>query len=312
MRDEKTHPRPSPDPRGVDMTTDCGECGTPARFVARFTWARLPFFVVSLLAALIVLQELVALVAHQIPLAARPLWLVPAKLLLGALMLWLYCGEVHYFERRDVAELARDRAAWRVAAGIVLGAALFSIVFALLAVGGYVQNLRFGGITGLPAQLATSFAAAVGEELVFRGAIYRITDERFGTAAALLVSSVLFGLLHAANSGATPVSTVAIALEAGALLGMAYSSSRSLWLPMGLHFGWNFTEGGVFGTDVSGGQSHGLIESVLSGPTLVTGGAFGPEASVIAVAVCLAATAVIGLWTVRHGRWRPWRRETVL
>jgi hypothetical protein len=108
------------------------------------------------------------------------------------------------------------------------------------------------------------------------------------------------------------VSTVAIALEAGALLGVTYAASRSLWLPMGLHFGWNFTEGGVFGTAVSGGQSHGLIESVLSGPTLVTGGAFGPEASVIALAVCLAATAVTGLWTVRHGRWRPWRRQPLM
>jgi hypothetical protein len=227
-------------------------------------------------------------------------------------MLWLYCGEVQYFERRDVSELAPDGAARRVAAGIVLGAALFSVVFALLALGGYVQHPRFGGFTGVPEQLATSFAAAVGEELVFRGAIFRIADERLGTAAALFISSILFGLVHAANPGATPVSTVAIAVEAGALLGMAYSASGSLWLPMGLHFGWNFTEGGIFGTAVSGGQSHGLIESVLSGPTLVTGGAFGPEASVITVAVCLAATAVAGVWTVRHGRWRSWRRQPLV
>ena len=297
------------DPRGADMRTDRGERGTIGRFIARFTWARLLLFTVSLLAALIVLQTLVALVAHQIPRTERPLWLVPAKLLIGALMLWLYCGEVHYFERRDVSELAPDGAARRIAAGLVLGAALFSVVFALLALSGYVQHPRFGGFTGVPEQLATSFAAAVGEELVFRGAIFRIADERLGTAAALLISSILFGLVHAANPGATPVSTVAIAVEAGALLGMAYSASGSLWLPMGLHFGWNFTEGGVFGTAVSGGQSHGLIESVLSGPTLVTGGAFGPEASVVSVAVCLAATAVAGVWTVRHGRWRPWRRQ---
>jgi membrane protease YdiL (CAAX protease family) len=294
------------------MTTDLGECSTTARFIARFAWARFLLFVVSLLAALIVLQVLIALVAHQIPSAARPIWLVAAKLLLGALMLWLYCGEVQYFERRNVTELAPDGAARRAAAGIVLGAALFSIVFASLTVGGYVEHPKFAGFTGLPVQLATSFAAAVGEELVFRGAIFRIADERLGTAAALLISSILFGLLHAANPGATLVSTVAIALEAGALLGVAYSASRSLWLPMGLHFGWNFTEGGVFGTAVSGGQSHGLIESVLSGPTLVTGGAFGPEASVIALAVCLAATAVTGAWTVRHGRWRPWRRQPLM
>jgi uncharacterized protein len=294
------------------MTTDLGNCSTTARFIARFAWVRFLLFVVSLLAALIVLQELIAFVAHQVPSTARPIWLVAAKLLLGALMLWLYCREVQYFERRNVTELAPDGAARRVAAGIVLGAALFSIVFASLAVGGYVEHPKFAGFTGLPVQLATSFAAAIGEELVFRGAIFRIADERLGTAAALLISSILFGLVHAVNPGATLVSAVAIALEAGALLGVAYSASRSLWLPMGLHFGWNFTEGGVFGTAVSGGQSHGLIESVLSGPTLMTGGAFGPEASVIALAVCLAATAVTGLWTVRHGRWRPWRRQPLM
>jgi uncharacterized protein len=296
----------------VHMSINRGEGGTLVRFVARFTWRRLLFFTVSLLAGLIVLQALTSLVARQIPVTERSLWLVPAKLLLGVLMLWLYRSEVQYFERRDVVELAPHGAARRVAAGIILGAVLFSVVFALLALGGYVQHPKFGGFTGLPEQLAASFAAAVGEELIFRGAIFRITDERLGTAAALLISSILFGLLHAANPGATAVSTVAIAVEAGALLGMAYSASGSLWLPMGLHFGWNFTEGGVFGTAVSGGQSHGLIESVLSGPTLVTGGAFGPEASVITVAVCLAATAVAGVWTVRHGRWRPWRRQPLV
>jgi membrane protease YdiL (CAAX protease family) len=290
------------------MSINRGEGSTIVRAVARFTWARLLFFTVSLLAALIGLQALTLLVARQIPATERPLWLVPAKLLLGVLMLWLYRGEVQYFERRNVSELEPDGAARRVAVGIVLGAALFSAVFTSLALGGYVQHPRFGGFTGVPEQFATSFAAAVGEELVFRGAIFRIVDERIGTAAALLISSILFGLLHAANPGATAVSTVAIAVEAGALLGVAYSASGSLWLPMGLHFGWNFTEGGVFGTAVSGGQSHGLIESVLSGPTLVTGGTFGPEASVIAVAVCVAATAVAGVWTVRHGRWRSWRR----
>src|SRR5262249_39839900 len=122
--------------------------------------------------------------------------------------------------------------------------------------------------------------------------------------------SSVFGLLHAANPGATVVSTVAIALEAGALLGMAYAASRSLWLPIGLHFGWNFTEGGLFGAAVSGGHSQGVINSTIAGPALVTGGLFGPEASVIAVAVCLFATVVLSVSAVRRGRWRPWRRQS--
>ncbi len=265
-------------------------------------------FSVSLFAALIILQGVIASVAKRLPGPVRSLWLLPTELLYSGLMLWLYCLLVRHLERRGIAELAKKNSAPRVAAGIALGLALFGAVYALLAVGGYVQHAVFGGLAHLLSQLATSIAAAVGEELVFRGAIFRIAEERLGTAAALIISSVLFGLTHAANPGATPVSTVAIALEAGALLGIAYSASRGLWLPIGLHFGWNFAEGGIFGTVVSGHESHGLIESQLSGPTLVTGGTFGPEAGVIALAVCLAATVAIGIWTVRQGRWRPWGR----
>jgi membrane protease YdiL (CAAX protease family) len=288
------------------------ERGTIARFVVRFALARMLLFGLTLLAALLALQILIYWVAHQIPRPVRPLWLLPAELLYGGLMLWLYCVLVRHFEHREVAELAADGAARRLAAGIFLGAALFSTVFALLAVGGYVQHEGFGGFTGLPSQLAASIGAAVGEELVFRGAVFRIAEERLGTIAALIISSVLFGVAHAANPGATPVSTVAIAIEAGALLGMVYSASRSLWLPIGLHFGWNFTEGGIFGTAVSGGRSRGLLESLLSGPALVTGGKFGPEASAIAIAVCLTATVAIGMWAARHGRWRPWNARPAI
>jgi len=278
----------------------------PVPFIARYTLARILLFGVLLLAALIGLQIGIAFVAHHIPRPVRPLWWLPAELLYGALMLWMYCTLVRHFERREVIELAKRGAAGRVAAGALLGAGLFSIVYAAMALGGYVQLVRFGGFAGFWSPLATAIGAGVGEELVFRGVIFRLTEERLGTAAALIVSSVLFGLVHAANVGATPVSTAAIALEAGALLGIAYTASRSLWLPIGLHFGWNFSEGGIFGTAVSGGQSRGLLDSVLSGPNLMTGGSFGPEASLIAVAVSLTATVVIGLWAARHGRWRPW------
>jgi len=285
-----------------------GDRGAIARLISRFTLVRMLLFSILLFAPLIVLQGAIGSVAKRLPNPVRSLWLLPTELLYSGLMLWLYCLLVRYFERRGIAELAKKNSAPQVALGIALGVALFGAVYALLAVEGYVQDAVFGGLAGLLSQLATSIAAAVGEELVFRGAIFRIAEERLGTAAALIISSVLFGLAHAANPSATPVSTVAIALEAGALLGMAYSASRGLWLPIGLHLGWNFAEGGIFGTVVSGHDSHGLIESQLSGPTVLTGGTFGPEAGIIAIAVCLAATVAIGIWTVRHGRWYPWGR----
>jgi uncharacterized protein len=84
-----------------------------------------------------------------------------------------------------------------------------------------------------------------------------------------------------------------------------------LWLPIGLHTGWNFTEGGLFGASVSGTTAHGLYRVTLHGPPLFTGGDFGPEASLIAVSVCLAAGVAL-LWEAkRHGRFvaPPWRRR---
>src|SRR5262249_26286200 len=141
--------------------------------------------------------------------------------------------------------------------------------------------------------------------LTFRGGLFRIVEERFGTFVGLLISAGFFGAVHFGNPGATVVSSVAIALEAGLLLALAYTATRSLWVPIGLHFAWNFTEGGVFSTEVSGNTVHGVLATKLAGPELMTGGTFGPEASVIAVAICLVLAAVFLVMTVRRGQWKP-------
>jgi uncharacterized protein len=281
------------------------------RFIERFKIAKVLAFSIPLFAALVVSQLLIKGVGHALPPAARPLWSVATKFLYVAAMLWLYSLEVRYFERRRISELAPRDAASRVTAGVVVGFVLFTSVLGFLYLGGHVQQVHFNGFTGLTAQASASLAAAVGEELLFRGAIFRITEQWLGTTAALIISAVLFGAAHGLNAGATPIGVVAIALEAGVLLGVAYSAARSLWLPIGMHFGWNFTEGGLFGTTVSGGQSHGLASLTLDGPVQLTGGAFGPEASIIAIGVCLIAATLLGVYSVRRGRWRPWLRRSV-
>jgi len=84
------------------------------------------------------------------------------------------------------------------------------------------------------------------------------------------------------------------------LLGAAYALTGRLWLPIGLHLGWNFAEGSIFGMAVSGGSQKGsLITGELHGSNLLTGGVFGPEASIVAVVVCLTAAIVI-LWKKAH------------
>lgn len=281
------------------------------RFIARFKIVKLLVFAIPLFAALVVSQLLMQGVAHALPLTGRPLWWLTSASLYAAGMLWLYSLEVRYFERRQVSELVSGDAAIQVTAGVAVGFVLFSSLLAFLYVSGYGHQVQFNGFAGLSTQASASLAAAVGEELLFRGAIFRIAEEWLGTTAALIISAVLFGAAHGLNSGATPISVAAIALEAGVLLGVAYSASRSLWLPIGMHFGWNFTEGGLFGATVSGGRSHGLVSVTLDGPVQLTGGTFGPEASIVAIAICLVAAAILGIYSVRRGRWQPWGRRAV-
>ncbi len=276
------------------------------RLITRSKFVKLLAFSLSLFAVLVVSQILIGGIGHNLPPVARPLWLVATRSLYAVAMLWLYSFQVRYFERRRISELAPRDIARNASAGIVVGFMLFSSVLALLYLGGLVHHVQFDADARLTTQASASLAAAIGEELLFRGAIFRITEEWLGTTAALIISACLFGAAHALNSGATAIGVIAIALEAGVLLGIAYSASRSLWLPIGMHFGWNFTEGGLFGTAVSGGQSHGLVTVTLVGPAQLTGGAFGPEASIIALAVCLFAATLLGIYSVRRGRWVRW------
>jgi membrane protease YdiL (CAAX protease family) len=227
----------------------------------------------------------------------------------GAVMIAAYRLLVRSIEQRTAQELGRRHAARLALSGVVGGAALFTAVEMVLAWKGVAHFGPYAGTAYLGHAIAVSLVAAVGEEIVFRGVVFRIVEEGFGTLVALVFSAGLFGVLHGFNHGASTVSTVAIALEAGILLAAAYTATRSLWLPIGLHFGWNFTEGGVFGAAVSGNAAHGLVSSTLSGDALWTGGAFGPEASVAAVGVCLAASLVLLAITIGRRYWQPLRFE---
>jgi hypothetical protein len=123
----------------------------------------------------------------------------------------------------------------------------------------------------------------------------------------LIISSALFGLAHLGNPGATWVAAVWIALEAGLLLGGAYMLTGNLWMPIGLHAAWNFTQGEIFDVPVSGIDEHGLVQAKLSGPEILTGGMFGLEASIIALVIATAAGAFLIVLAVRRGRvMQPW------
>jgi len=186
--------------------------------------------------------------------------------------------------------------------GFAGGFLLSGAVVGLAALADVYSIVRFAGFNNHPLGfLAIALITAFREELLFRGILFRWIEEFSGSWAALLVTSALFGLAHIFNPGATWFSSFAIATEAGLLLGGAYMLTRNLWLPIGVHLAWNFTQGTIFGVPVSGGRAQGIVEARLSGPELLSGAAFGLEASVISLVVCTAAGVSFVWLAVRRG-----------
>ncbi len=252
-------------------------------------------------------QAAIAIWTPSLPANLREPLALGATLLACVAWIFLYRLLVRWTERRSAREISLAGMVPGFAGGALIGLLLFCAVYAILWWMGFAAFRGMGATEGLTAAFLLSISSGVGEELVFRGAIYRLLEESFGTLVALIVSGALFGLVHLGNPSATLYSSAAVALEAGLLLGAAYTMTRSLWLPIGLHFAWNFTEGGIFGAAVSGNTMKGLIDAPLSGPELYTGGGFGPENSVIAVGVCVTIALVMLAVAARRGEWRPLR-----
>lgn len=243
-------------------------------------------------------------IARNLPKDIAPQVALGGTVLVCILAISVYALLVGWLERRDIRELAMVRGFPLLIGGLVLGFAMFASVYAVL--WGLHAAVWFGiaGMAGVLPFVAMAVLSGIGEELIFRGGVYRILEDMFGTTAALLLSGALFGAMHLGNPHATWFSSLAIALEAGVLLAAAYAATRNLWFPIGIHIGWNFTEGGVFGAAVSGsGAGHGIVNMPLQGPALLTGGPFGPEASLIAVVICGLTGLFFVVQTIRHGRW---------
>jgi membrane protease YdiL (CAAX protease family) len=230
------------------------------------------------------------------------------SLLFGAaavvIALTVYAAVVRILEQRPASELDLGAARSGLRVGVLVGLVLFGATLALVALfGGYGTK---GGVSvgGAVTILGMMAGTAVVEELLFRGIVFRLVEDLTGTRGALVISGLLFGALHLVNSGATVWGALAISVEAGLMLGAAYVATRTLWLPIGLHLGWNFALSGIFGVTVSGNEDlpDGLLRGVLSGPEAITGGSFGPEASVFAILVCVVPTVMFLRMAKRGGR----------
>jgi len=235
-------------------------------------------------------------------------WTIALNWLTAVLLLASYIGLERFVAGQSFTAIGFNprRAVPDLTIGVTLGAILFSaVVLELVIAGSYtVQLIYFRADLALAAVLL--IGAALTEELLFRGLVFRLVQESAGTWIALGVSAVIFGAMHAASPGASLLSTLAIALEAGVLLAAAYIVTKNLWLPIGLHFAWNFFEGPIYGTQVSGHSFVvGAIHARVSGPAWLTGGAFGPEAGLPAVLTCLVAAIILLAYAKRSNLIRP-------
>jgi membrane protease YdiL (CAAX protease family) len=225
-----------------------------------------------------------------------------------------------WIERRPFADLGlSSRHLLRdLLLGFLVGLLLQSITIGILALAGWyhVNSIAPGSvaIVLILQGLGSFLLVALFEEGVLRGIAFRLLERQLGSWIALLLSALLFGLLHLMNPGATIFGAIAIALEAGIMLGAAYMLTRSLWLAIGIHWAWNFFEGPFYGSTISGivpAADKVVISSTTSGPSLWTGGDFGPEAGVVALLVCLTAGILLLILAIRRKQVvaPTWRRR---
>lgn len=184
--------------------------------------------------------------------------------------------------------------------GLAVGAAM------ILVVGGLERLLGVGEFSWSPSppgrvlvsglfMFLVIFVAATNEELMFRGYAFQRLVEAAGPAGAVALSSALFGLLHLGNPFHTWTSTLNTMLV-GIPLAVAYLRTRLLWMPIGIHFAWNFVQGFGLGLPVSGlPPPFSVCKAQVSANDLLTGGNYGPEGGLLATGVILAVTVYLFL-----------------
>jgi len=212
----------------------------------------------------------------------------------------------HWYDRRSFQSLGltwdavarRDLLVGILIAGALMGAIfLTEWAFGWLSVSGLAtQPNQAGLIVNLGYWAAIFIMVGWYEELLFRGYAMQNLTEGLGPQVGLFVSSALFALAHFGNPNITWGAILGL-LVSGYFLAFGYMRTRQLWLPVGLHIGWNLFEGPIFSFPVSGLETFRLLNVQVNGPRLVTGGVFGPEAGLIVLPAIAMGAALIILYT---------------
>jgi membrane protease YdiL (CAAX protease family) len=238
-------------------------------------------------------------VANLLP--SAPGWLL--DLLEGGVylagILVLTWALMRYLDRQPLASLGLQARGGllRLLLGFGLGAGLIGLVFVTMTTAGWL--VAEPGRPDLLPFLASALswaALSFVEELTFRGYILQGLAKAWIMPAAVAVSSLLFGIVHLIDPNAQLLAVLNISV-AGLFFAVAYLVTRSLWLPAGIHIGWNLAEIHLLGFPGSGHTEPSLLHSTVGGPEWLTGGVFGPEGGILGLAAWLLGIALLlGYW----------------
>jgi membrane protease YdiL (CAAX protease family) len=235
--------------------------------------------------------------------AAQPVKAVLHIIALAIAGFAVYLGYAHFVEQREPSELALPGMGRELGIGLLVGAGLYAACEMILMVLGIYRIDGLNPVSYMVPAIAMALSSSVFEELLFRGVLFGSLETWFGSWVALVVSSLVFGLTHLMNPQGTVEGALFIAVEAGVLLAAAYMLTRRLWLSIGFHMAWNYTQSAIFSGIVSGNDAQqGLIRSTMKGPDWLTGGSFGVESSVLALLLCTTAGIVMLVMAARRGK----------
>jgi uncharacterized protein len=197
------------------------------------------------------------------------------------------------YEKREIGEFSGKGLLRNTVLGVLIGTFLQGLTILVIYFWGDFRIISVNPFSSIITPLAVAFSVAIFEETLLRGIVFRIVEEKLGSYISLLISAIIFGAAHLLNPDSSLISSVCIGIV-GFVLGASYIYSRSLWLPIAIHFSWNFVQSGIFGAITSGNeQTNSLFNTHISGAELITGGAFGPEGTIQAILFWLLVSIIL-------------------
>ena len=217
-----------------------------------------------------------------------------------------------YLERfaKEAVRLSLFGKAHKIFVGFIISTLLISVTIVCLFINKqyHVLSVNFS-LESQFAWLSFCLLIAVVEEIIFRGIIFRQVSDCWNIKIGLITSALIFGILHIFNKDATLWSSLAIAINGGWLYAIAYAYHQTIWVPIGMHWAWNYLEGGILGYEISGITQAGipLITAKITGPALLTGGNYGPVSSIITIAIGIGLSMMYTILYIK----RKTKREII-